>query len=418
MVHERMTYTYVGIDSHASTHTAVLLTCFYEKLGEVTFTNVPAGFGEFLRRAESKKAEGTSLLFGMEDASSYGRTLASFLRKKGYAVKHVNANLVAQERSGKGLTAQKTDSIDAECVARLLLSRLDKLPNAAPEDKHFILKGMVTHRQSMLKIKTSLKNQLHFFLRTHYPSYRSFFKLIECQSALAFWNKYPSPSTLKGVGVEEVYGLLHEATNQHGKRSKAEQILSLVERDGDTTVEFQGMRDQAVRAIVGQLESVLQEIRQMDGIIAECMEWFPYPLVSMKGIDAVTAAQFVAIIGDVKRFPSAAKLAGYSGVAPITHASGKTDTKFANPRSNRQLNSLFYNLAVHVIVCRGPFKKPTNPVFHEYYHRKLSEGKTKRQAIKCVQRRLVNIVWRMMTYNVPYENPELKEELTEESEEK
>jgi hypothetical protein len=53
----------------------------------------------------------------------------------------------------------------------------------------------------------------------------------------------------------------------------------------------------------------------------------------------------------------------------------------------------------------GPTSRLINPFFYDYYHQKLSEGKTKRQALKCVQRRLVNIIWRMMATGGPYINP-------------
>jgi transposase len=50
----------------------------------------------------------------------------------------------------------------------------------------------------------------------------------------------------------------------------------------------------------------------------------------MAGIDVVTAAQMLSCIGDIRKFPTPAKLARYSGVAPVTYASGKKDLQFAN----------------------------------------------------------------------------------------
>lgn len=135
------------------------------------------------------------------------------------------------------------------------------------------------------------------------------------------------------------------------------------------------------------------------------LEHFDYKLQSMRGIDIVTAANLIAEIGDISRFPSPAKLARYSGVAPVTYSSGKSAVQYANQRGNRTLNSLFYSLAVMVTMTAGRHKKIINPFFYHYYHKKISEGKTKRQALKCVQRRLVNIIWSMMTYKTEYINP-------------
>jgi transposase len=125
--------------------------------------------------------------------------------------------------------------------------------------------------------------------------------------------------------------------------------------------------------------------------------------MTMKGIDLVTAASIISCIGDIKKFPTSAKLARYSGIAPISNSSGKYDLQYATQSGNREVNSLIYQLAVRLT---SPTQgKIINPFFYEYFHRKQSEGKTKRQAFKCVMRRLVNILWAMMTYGEDYINP-------------
>ena len=53
----------------------------------------------------------------------------------------------------------------------------------------------------------------------------------------------------------------------------------------------------------------------------------------------------------------------------------------------------------------GPRKRIVNPFFYEYYIKKISEGKTKKQALKCIERRLVNIIWGMMKHKSEYVNP-------------
>lgn len=129
------------------------------------------------------------------------------------------------------------------------------------------------------------------------------------------------------------------------------------------------------------------------------------PLTSMKGIDTIMAAKIIAEIGDINRFSSANALASYAGVAPVTYASGLTNVQYANKRGNRTLNEIFFRLAMGFTCLRGSQKVAVNPFFYEYYHRKIAEGKTKKQALKCVQRRLVNIIYGMMKHNEDYINP-------------
>ena len=169
MNHPKMRFTYVGVDSHKDTHTAVFVDCFFEKLGEIQFNNLPSEFGKFLDDAEKLRMPETQLLFGLEDVSAYGRNLTVFLQRQGRQVKHVNAGLVARERKNRNIV-EKTDSVDAECAARVLLSRLGEMPDAMPDDKYYILRTLVTRRDFIVKNNTCLKNHLHSLLTQHYPT--------------------------------------------------------------------------------------------------------------------------------------------------------------------------------------------------------------------------------------------------------
>ena len=401
MIHKKMQYTYVGVDSHQDTHTAVFLDCFFEKIGELVIENMPSKFGAFLSEADKLRVEGTTLLFGMEDVSAYGRTLTVFLKGANQQVKHVNAVLVARERKNQTVT-QKTDSIDAECAARVLLSKFNDLPDAGPEDKHWVLRTMVMRRDFVVRNNASLKNHLHTLLMMHYPNHRSFFRLIDCKTSLAFYMRYPSPSTLEGTTLEELTQFLRVLSRGNVGAKKAQEILGSLQ---DTTIAFQEVRDTAVQSTVRQIEFNLKELEELEGILAEVLSWFDCTLTTMTGIDTVSAAQILSCIGDIKRFPTPAKLAKYAGISPVTYASGKSEKQFANQRGNRELNSLIYLLSVRLIATTPSTERIRNHFFYEYYHRKISEGKTKRQALKCVQRRLVNIIWSMLTNNTEYVNP-------------
>jgi len=397
-------YTYAGIDSHADTQTAVFLDCFFTKVGEVQFENRLSKFGKFLNDAEKLKIPGTSLLFGMEDISAYGRALTVFLKGKGYKVKHVNASLVAHERKNQNVP-QKTDAIDAECVARTLLSKFESLPDAAPDDKYWVLRTLVIRRESIVKQNISLKNHLHTLINDHYPSYGKIFANIDCKTSLAFLSEYPSPYALRKACTKELDGMLWELSNGRAGVNKAQRIFDIIEQDGNLVSDYQDARDNAVRSTIRQLVFNQGEIDGLEKELADFLELFDYPLTSMKGISTVMAARLISCIGDIKKFPTPGKLSRYAGVAPITYSSGKKDVRYSNQRGNRELNSLFYHLSVLVTMKAGRHNKIINPILYDYYHKKQAEGKTKRQSLKCVQRRLVNIIWGIMTYNQPYINP-------------
>lgn len=70
------------------------------------------------------------------------------------------------------------------------------------------------------------------------------------------------------------------------------------------------------------------------------------------------------------------------------------------------MNSLFYRLAVSLTNPKGKNKTLINPIIYEYYQKKMNEQfKTKRMALKSVERLLMNVLWVMMTYKRNYINP-------------
>jgi len=402
MYHPKMRYTYVGIDSHKDTHTAVFIDCFFEKLGQLQFNNLPSSFDSFLQQANEFLLPDTTLMFGLEDISSYGRNLTVFLKNHGLQVKHVNSLLVARERKNQN-TVQKTDSIDAECAARVLLSKFSELPDADTQDLFWVLRALVARRDALVKQRAMAKNQLHTFITQHYPDYRKFFVGIASNTALSFFMKYPSPHLLKHTTADELTAFLQDiggAANYPPGFAKL--LLASLQ---DTAVQHQEIRDTVIISVIRQLRYILEEIAELEEAMINFLPKFNCTLTSMTGIDTVTAARMLAYIGDIKKFTSSAKLARYAGVAPVSYSSGKKDTQHANKRGNRQLNTLFYNLAVRVCYAAGPSHKVMNSFFHGYYGRKISEGKTKAQALKCAQRRLVNIIWNMLANNEDYVNP-------------
>jgi transposase len=223
--------------------------------------------------------------------------------------------------------------------------------------------------------------------------------------------KYPSPGALKGTTVQELGGFLRNYYYRFGDE-KAREILDSAE---NTTVRFQEIRDNIVQSTIKQIYFIAGEIETIDDTLADFLKRFDCTLTSICGVSVITAAQILSCIGDIKKFPTPAKLARYAGIAPVTYSSGKKDLQFANRRGNRELNYLIYNLALRLTIAVGPTHKVINSFFYDYYHRKISDGKTKQQALKCVQRRLVNIIWGMMNNVEDYVNPPMFE-LAEENE--
>ena len=157
-------YIYVGLDLHKEQHTAVIMDYMNKKLGEITFINKPSEFSKLVNKVK-KYSNNKQAVYALENAYGYGRALAVWLIKKGYIVKDVNPALSYAYRKSV-VQYIKNDSYDAECVEKVAINELDKLPDAIPaisssfrilaDQLHYISGSIILH-QSILRVQW-LKN--------------------------------------------------------------------------------------------------------------------------------------------------------------------------------------------------------------------------------------------------------------------
>jgi transposase len=370
MLHPKMAHVYVGIDMHRLTHTATIINCFFEKLGEVTFKNKLPDFPKLECEVKKHISDGVTPVYGLEDYVSLGRELTSHLLSTGHTVKYVNPSLTKSERNNQA-SLHKTDSFDSLCVARVLLSKLGELPDARTDDKLWALTELVSKRASLVRSGTAVKNQLHNYISHHYPSYKRFFYVFDCKTALAFWEMYPSPAKLKGVSLVELAKFLQAESRYYYSLDKASEIIGYIAEDGYTGNEMQDTCDFIVSLTVKQLKEISALVKVLDEKIEALVPQFGYKLHTMKGIGFTTAAALIVEIGDINRFGSAAQLAAYAGVSPAEYSSGQSEKQISNKRGNRNLNTIIYYLGISQCGDRGDKGSPFNRLLAEYYKKKI-----------------------------------------------
>lgn len=159
-MYDKTKYIYVGLDLHKEQHTAVIMDCFNEKLGEITFENKPSEFKKLITKCKKHCTDSKGIVFALENSYGYGRGLAAWLIERDYIVKDVNPALSYAYRKSVP-QYKKNDSYDAQCVARVAINELNKLPDAMPEDMYWTLSQLVNRRANLKTHHIRLKNQLH-----------------------------------------------------------------------------------------------------------------------------------------------------------------------------------------------------------------------------------------------------------------
>ena len=400
---ERLEYVYVGIDPHKQQHTAVIMNFFRKKLGEMTFSNKPSAFPAVIAEIQKLTESGhhTAIMFGLEDTQNYGRNLTVFLDGQGYPVREVSSKLSSAKRKSFN-NIKKSDAWDAECIAKVLMEEFDHLPVVKLVDHYWAIKQLTSRRTASVKGLAFAIRKLHAQLGHAYPSYKKFFSVLDGKTSLGFFHRFPSSRHLVGVKIEELTYFLQQLSNYACSTKKAEQILSFVKTDGELQHDFQNERDFIVRSLVKEIRFHQREIKQTENEMKPLIEQLGYKLDSLTGVDLATSACLIAEIGDIHRFASPNQLARFCGVAPVDVGSGGEIKHKKTSQGNRDLHELFFQLACRQLALSKRYKEPRNPIFLEYYEKKRTEGKTKNQAIVCIMRKLVNIVFKMMKNKTEY----------------
>lgn len=144
-----------------------------------------------------------------------------------------------------------------------------------------------------------------------------------------------------------------------------------------------------------QAQELLKDVRRLDSDIKDtraritvAVKASKTSLTDIYGVGPIVAALVIGHAGPVGRFASRHQFASYNGSAPIEASSGPKKRHRLNPRGNRQLNH-----ALHIAaICQIRFDTPGRA----YYLRKVEEGKTKKEAIRALKRRLSDAVYRQL----------------------
>jgi transposase len=139
------------------------------------------------------------------------------------------------------------------------------------------------------------------------------------------------------------------------------------------------------RELVVRCRALTRSIAELDRELEQRTAATAPALLELPGCAAVTAAKLLAEIGPIDRFKTDAQLARHGGVAPLEASSGRVQRHRLDRGGNRQLNAALYRIAITQARYYAPAR--------EYLERKRAEGKSRREAIRCLKRLLVRVVF-------------------------
>src|SRR5918999_875888 len=333
----------LGADTHKRSHTIAAVAAPNGELrGEQTVPVGARGFGTLLRYARRLDDE---RLWALEDCRHVSGSLERFLIERGERVLRIPTHLSAGARRSARQRG-KSDAIDALNVARAALQEgLGSFPVAHLDGPELDLRLLVDHRERLVRHRVELNSTLLWHLHDLWPE-------LKLPGGALFSKKW--------------------ATRIGRRLARARQTMRL----------------RIARDELRRLRELTLAIKRLEREITELVEQIAPQLLDEPGFGPLIAAKLVGEIAGAQRFATPAKLARAAGVAPIPASSGNMQRHRLDQGGNRQINAALHRVIVTRARC--------HPQTRDYIERRRSEGKSTREAIRCLKRYLARRVWRLL----------------------
>jgi transposase len=329
----------IAVDPHKASWTAVVVTEGLAPAGAIRVEVNRAGYRQLRRFA----AGWPDARWAIEGAAGLGAPLAERLREDQIAVIDVPAKLARRVRLLSTGHGRKSDEADALSVGIAAWSA-PALRTVQIDVAIAALRAVTEHRDDLVRTRTQLINRLHALLVKLVPS-----------------------GLARGLRADAAA----EALRRIRPRDPLARTLRTIAVD-----------------LVAELRRLDRRIAEATQTLSEAVTASGTTLTELLGIGDVLAAKILARTGPVSRFRSPAAFASFCGVAPIEVSSGDVVRHRLSRAGDRQLNYALHVMALAQIRYDSPGRS--------YYQRKRAAGKSHKEAMRCLKRRLSDVVYRTM----------------------
>ncbi|WP_432489678.1 IS110 family RNA-guided transposase [Kineococcus sp. SYSU DK018] len=329
----------IGMDPHKRSATIEVLAEREQVLAAGRFSTDTAGYRDMLTAGRAWP----NRTWAVEGANGIGKHLAQRLVADGEQVLDVPAKLSARARVFSTGQGRKTDATDAHSIALVAL-RTPVLRRVEVDAENVALRLLVDRRDELGVARSQTINRIHKLLLELLPG-----------GAKVFLTAPQAKALLATVRPRDIVGRTRRSL-------AAEKIAELA------------VIDKKIKAAKKELTELITATGS--------------GLLQLNGIGPSGAARLLGDVGDIARFPTKAHFASWNGTAPIDASSGENNRHRLSRSGNRRINRVLHIMAI--VQMRHDTEG------RAYYRRKLAAGKSSMEALRCLKRRLSDVVYRQM----------------------
>jgi transposase len=396
---------YLGIDVAQKTSSCLILSVEGRKVKAFTFENSPEGFQGLVERFKEKSISQQDLLIGFEATGNLWENLYGYLKKEGFHVVLLNPYHVKKYREALAKKA-KTDKMDALVIAQFLRTG-EYVQSQVAEETIQSLREITRLRYELLKERKNYQRQVCSMLAVVFPEYgQTALKNPFTVSGLAVLQKFPTAKDLAQAKPKQIEKIIRTIPGNNFGLKEIDTLISTAQAS-IYTGRAKEARAISLRILLIHIAHLVQSINQleeeMDKMLSPQGPQDSFPgenLLTIGGVGPKTVAAVLSYLGeDGANFSSSTRAVGYVGYFPKIYQSG--ESKRENKISKRGPKMLRWALYMAAVASLKH-----NPEMKTLYHRKRSQGKTKKQALICVAKKLLQIMLAMLKSGEPY-NPSM-----------
>lgn len=386
---------HAGLDWGGTSHAVCIIDVTGQVIAREEVRHDAAGLAAMLARLR-KIAPPAELPIAIERPTGL---LVDTLVEAGHPVIPIHPNVVKACRPRYRAAGGKSDPGDAYMLADILRTDGHRFRPLMPaSDDIRALRVLVRGRDDLVAQRTALANQLRSLLDSFWPGAAAIFTAIDSPIALAFVSRYPTPDSASRLGEKRIASFLAQHS-YCGRRSPAELVARLraapIGLAHEAEVDAKG---ELVRALAALLERLVAEIAKLSSRIEHAVAQLHdgQIVMSFPRAGRICAAQILAELGDVReRFLTDDHLAAEAGVAPVTHASGKSRGVVFRWACNHRLRQ--------AIICFADNSRHASPWAADIYARAKARGCRHQHATRILARAWIRVLWRAWQNHAPYD---------------
>ena len=382
---------FIGLDVGKDEHHAVAL----DRAGKQLFSKpLPQDEAKLRALIEKYQQAGTVLLV-VDQPATIGALPVTVAQACGAVVGYLPGlamRRIADLHPGEA----KTDARDAAIIAEAARTMPHTLRALKTDDETLAALAMLNgFDEDLATSATAVSNRIRGLLTQIHPALeRVVGAHLEHRAMVALLQKYPTPAALARAGQPRVGAFLAKSAPRAGK-SWAQDVFTAL---GRQSVVVAGTDTAGL--VLPQLAAQLAQLRAQRLKLAADIEGLvdAHPLskvlMSLPGIGVRTAAVILAEVCG-KTFPTAAHLASYAGIAPVTRRSGSSIRgEHPSRRGNKKLKRAFFLAAFAAI---------KTPLSRAYYDKKRAQGMRHNQALIALARRRCDVIYAMLRDGTLYD---------------